>query len=222
MHYQKLRNLRSLLKSTQGLFWCNAVLWCGLCLPFVVVAATSLKNALALSVGLVASTLPTALLLSFVPTKLPGWLRLPLACCLAVCFVAFSFRIVGMLSPEIFDSVGIFLPLMGVNGLLLPLSSPDLQGKPGKALLSALGLCLGFCLAACLVGTLRELLGNGTVWGYTILKFKLPGILPVFGGFVVVGLLAAGARCLWRCLSMLAIRAGNPIPTLPKKEVKRV
>lgn len=218
MRYQKLRQARKILKQTDGLFWRNVVLSSGFALPFVVVACVSLKNAAALSIAMLFALVPPALILSFIPAKLPGWLRPVLGCLLSMVSVLLSYFPIQFISLEIFDSLGIFLPLTAVSSLVFGITAEPYAGKWADAILDGLRAAVGFALAAALVGGLRELLGSGTLWGTPVWSVKVPGLVPVFGGFIITAFFAAGSRLLRRLSSVALIRSNNPLPGLEKAE----
>lgn len=217
MQYQKLRQTRKILKASSGFVWHNKVLFSGFALPFIVVAATSLKNSAALSIAMFFCTVPTALLMSFIPTSYPKWLRAPLASFISMIFVLLSYFPIQFISLEIFDSVGIFLPLVAVSALVFELAGEGLHGKWADATIQAGVRTLGFTVVALATGLVRELLGSGSIWGNAIMKYKVPGFLPVFSGFIVIAFLAAAVRQIWRVTMAACIRADNPAREKDKK-----
>lgn len=92
--------------------------------------------------------------------------------------------------PQTAAELGIFLPLIAVNSMLL---QPRNEGDAfGPAVLKALTQGLGFTLALVLIGVIREFLGFGTVFGIAAAEAALPPLAlasGVPGGMIIVGLL---------------------------------
>jgi len=104
---------------------------------------------------------------------------------------------VAPISPTIFDSLGIYLPLLALNTVVVAYSR--LISEEKSAVFNLLdGVCfsLGFLIVAALIGGARELLGNGSLWGYAILQRKASALALPFSGFLIAGFLAAGIEGL--------------------------
>jgi electron transport complex protein RnfE len=102
--------------------------------------------------------------------------------------------------PALNESLGIFIPLIVVNCLILArLESFAAKNPPLSVAFDALGMGLGFTLALVVIGTVREVMGLGTVFGVTVIPEAIPRnillILPP-GGFFVLGFLIVGLRAL--------------------------
>ena len=73
---------------------------------------------------------------------------------------------------SIYEALGIFIPLIVVNCLILGRAEAFASRNTlGKSILDAIGMGLGFTLALCLLGFARELLGSGTILNYQITEF---------------------------------------------------
>ena len=95
-------------------------------------------------------------------------------------------------NPQAAAELGIFLPLIVVNSLVLYTIEQDHSAK--EAILKAVGNSLGFILALVVIGVVREFLSFGTIFGTRLLESTLPplalaGTVP--GGMIVVGLILA-------------------------------
>ncbi len=107
-------------------------------------------------------------------------------------FTTLCYRFMGFWQPELLVQLGIYLPLIAVNGFVFQRLSKDT--KAVTRIVDALGMGLGYTLALTLIGVIREFIGLGQIFGYTILDgnlapFSLAATVP--GGFVIVGLLMA-------------------------------
>ncbi|HHY09441.1 MAG TPA: hypothetical protein GX528_02615 [Firmicutes bacterium] len=101
------------------------------------------------------------------------------------------------IEPGLVAELGIFLPLLVVNSLVIYSLGQDLP--PGAAILDAVGKSLGFIGALIVIGLVREFLGAGTLFGVTVLKTVLPPLSlanSVPGGLIIVGFLLALANKL--------------------------
>jgi len=95
--------------------------------------------------------------------------------------------------PSLYEALGIFLPLIVVNCIILA-RAEAFASKNGlmASIVDGVGMGLGFTLAMVLMGTVRELLGNGTVFGFSLLGASFEPVLLFIlapGGFLAYGLL---------------------------------
>jgi electron transport complex protein RnfE len=140
---------------------------------------------------LVFSNLLVALLKNFIPDKV----RIAAFIVIIATFVTIADLVMKAYTPDLYKALGIFIPLIVVNCIILGRAEAFAQrNKVFPALLDGLGMGLGFTLALALMGSIREILGNGSIFNYrfvgenasTILIFILPP-----GAFVTYGLLIA-------------------------------
>ncbi|MFR9189382.1 MAG: Rnf-Nqr domain containing protein [Anaerotruncus massiliensis (ex Togo et al. 2019)] len=88
------------------------------------------------------------------------------------------------ISPEVADSLGIYVPILSINTILLTLCARYERpaDRPVMALVDAAAYSLGFALAMCLIAFFRELLGAGSLWWVPVpLPFKAEGVNRVRG-----------------------------------------
>jgi len=107
------------------------------------------------------------------------------------------YRLLGVYQPEILVQLGIYLPLIAVNGMVFQRLSQETA--PVERIVDALGMGIGYTASLTLIGVIREFIGMGKVFGVTIVKgsltpFSLAATVP--GGFVIVGLLMALCNAL--------------------------
>ena len=140
---------------------------------------------------LVGSNIVISLLRNFIPDKI----RIPSFIVVICTFVTMVQMFLQAFVPTLYASLGIFLPLIVVNCIIL--ARAEAFASKNTVLHSAadgLGMGVGFTLALTLIGSIRELLGNGTIFGAQVFganyKPMLLMILPA-GGFIVFGLLLA-------------------------------
>ena len=174
----------------------NTVLVQGLCIAPIVVAATILKNACLLGLAFAVITFVTVVLLSFLPKKTPYTIR-AIAAVLLACGVFIPTSLwCRDLFPGNVQQVGIFLPLLVTNSVLVGKTEESLLHLPKKKMLGKLvTYILGFEVVILLTGVIRELLAYNTLWGNPVaLPFTFSVMALPFGGFVLLGFLAAAVR----------------------------
>ncbi|MDI9450718.1 MAG: Rnf-Nqr domain containing protein [Bacillota bacterium] len=107
-------------------------------------------------------------------------------------FTTLLYRLTGNYQPELLVQLGIYLPLVAVNGFVLQRLSVD--QPPSARIMDALGMGLGYTAVLTVIGIIREFVGLGQFFGTAVLNgsltpFSLAATVP--GGFVIVGLLIA-------------------------------
>ncbi len=176
----------------EGLFKRNPVfvLLLGL-VPAVAVTSTAYNGwvlGLVTAIVLVVSSMLNYLLTSMVPQNA----RVVLRMAILIVLVVFSHSVLLTRNPQIVAQLGIFLPLIVANSLVL--QTCEQEKSLGTVTLRALGQGLGFLLALVLIGVIREFLGFGTILGTQVVRGSLPPLAlasSVPGGLIILGLLLA-------------------------------
>ena len=124
---------------------------------------------------------------------IPDKVRIPAFIVVICMFVTIVQLVMQAFLPSLYESLGIFLPLIVVNCIILGRAEAFASKNPVVAsAVDGIGMGLGFTLALTLIGCIRELAGNGSVFGIDLLgsgyQPMLLMILPA-GGFLVYGLL---------------------------------
>jgi len=138
---------------------------------------------------LVCSNLAISLLRKFIPDQV----RIPAFIVVICTFVTMVQLLMQAFVPSLYESLGMFIPLIVVNCIIL--ARAEAFASKNTPLLSAadgLGMGIGFTLALTLMGAIRELIGNGSVFGMNVLGDGYqPMILIILasGGFLTFGLL---------------------------------
>lgn len=174
----------------------NPVLVMGLGLAPVIAGSGTLKVSAAIAIGemiiVVCSFLPTYLLMK----KIPKFLRYAVATVIsALCFIPAGL-VLQYSFDNIFELAGIYLPLIVINSIVSAgLEEAMRFTKWYQIFVFSFALSLGFGLTICSVGAIREMLAFGTIWGNSVnMAYPLPQLALPFGGFLVVGLMAAAFR----------------------------
>ena len=138
---------------------------------------------------LVCSNIAISLLRKFIPDQV----RIPAFIVVICTFVTMVQLLMQAFVPSLYDSLGMFIPLIVVNCIIL--ARAEAFASKNTPLLSAadgLGMGIGFTLALTLMGSIRELIGNGSVFGQNLLGPSYEPMLLIVlasGGFLTFGLL---------------------------------
>jgi Na+-translocating ferredoxin:NAD+ oxidoreductase subunit E len=163
----------------------------GLCpaLGVTTSAINGLGMGLATTFVLVMSNLVVALIKSQIPDKV----RIPSFIVIIATFVTIVSLVMEAFVPALFDSLGLFIPLIVVNCVVLGRAEAFAsKNNVGASIVDGMGMGLGFTFALVLLGAVRELLGNYSLFGFKFIPTD--GILVFVlapGAFFGLGLLIA-------------------------------
>ena len=178
-----------------GLIWENPTftLMLGMCptLAITTAASNGIGMGLATTFVLVCSNLFISLLRNIIPEKV----RIPAFIVVIASFVTILEMILKAYIPSLSESLGMYIPLIVVNCIIFARAEAfAFKNGPVASIADGLGMGLGFTCAITILSCIRELLGNGTIFGAQIMPeaYQPMGImLNVPGGFVTLGLLLA-------------------------------
>jgi electron transport complex protein RnfE len=180
---------------TKGLFRENPsfVLVLGTCPALAVTTAgfNGIGMGLATTFVLVFSNLFIALLKNVIPDKV----RIAAFIVVIATFVTIVDLVMKAFTPDLYKTLGIFIPLIVVNCIILGRAEAFAQkNSVYHSVLDGVGMGLGFTLALTLMGSIREILGNGSIFDIRLIsqdaKTILMFILPP-GAFLTYGYLIA-------------------------------
>jgi len=167
------------------------VLLLGLCptLGVTTSAINGLGMGLATTFVLVGSNLVVSLVRDVIPDKV----RIPSFIIIIASFVTIVELVMQAYLPDLFDALGLFIPLIVVNCIVLGRAEAFAsKNNVGSSLVDGLGMGLGFAFALTLLGAVRELLGSGGVFGFDFLEGDLMLVFILApGAFIVLGYLIA-------------------------------
>ena len=208
--------MKTLLIVLSGIFKNNPVfrLVLGMCPTLAV--TTSLENALGMGLAATFVLICSNVLVSALRKVIPGAVHIPCYIIIIATFVTAIDLLMQAYLPELSASLGIFIPLIVVNCIILG-RAEAFASKNGvvASFADGVGSGIGFTLALAVIASVREIIGAGTltVWGDIAFKNLNPGpmtlaILPA-GGFIALGLILAAINryCEWN-----ARRHGAPAP----------
>ncbi len=152
-------------------------------------AVNGIGMGLAATFVLIGSNVVISLLRNVIPSKV----RIPAFVVVICTFVTIVQMLMQAFIPSLYESLGLFIPLIVVNCIIL--ARAEAFASKNTVIASAvdgLGMGLGFTLALTLIASIREILGNGSVFGIQLFgeSFQpmLLMILPA-GGFLTFGLM---------------------------------
>ncbi len=169
---------------------------------------TSAFNALGMGLAatfvLVFSNMVISLLRRFIPDKV----RIPCFIVIIAAFVTVVQMLMQAFLPALYESLGIFIPLIVVNCIILARAEAFASKNPVlDSAVDGLGMGLGFTLALTLIGAIRELIGAGALFGLNLLGSGYQPMLIVVlasGGFLTFGLTLGVINAVGRRRARLA------------------
>ena len=172
----------------------------GMCptLAITTTVSNGLGMGLAATFVLICSNLVISLLRNFIPDKI----RIPAFIVVIATFVTIVQLLLQAFIPALYESLGVFIPLIVVNCIIFARAeSFASKNPPLESACDGLGMGLGFTLAITLLSAIRELLGSGTLLGIQVMP---DGYQPMAimtqapGGFIMLGLLMVVMNALFK------------------------
>ncbi|NLY43998.1 MAG: electron transport complex subunit E [Clostridiaceae bacterium] len=165
------------------------VLLLGMCPTLAV--TTSVTNGIGMGLSatmvLIGSNVVISLLRKFIPSKI----RIPAFIVIIAGFVTLIDMILKAYFPSLSKSLGIFIPLIVVNCIILARAEAFAsKNDVARSAADGLGMGLGFTLALIVIASIREILGNGTFLGLKLFGEGFqPAIIMILapGGFLTLG-----------------------------------
>ena len=140
--------------------------------------------------------LGSSLLVSLLKKWIPGEVRISTYILIIATFVTIADLSLAAIVPGTHKALGAFISLIVVNCMILGRQEAFASKRPvGRALLDAFGVGIGFLIAMVMMGGVREILGAGTLLGFSIFgpNFE-PWVVMILppGGFLTLGFLLLG------------------------------
>ena len=169
------------------------VMMLGMCptLAVTTAAMNGIGMGLSTTVVLILSNLFISLLRNIIPDKV----RIPAYIVIIASFVSIIQLLLKAYLPSIDEALGIYIPLIVVNCLILARAEAFAsKSGPVSSVIDAIGMGLGFTIGLTVIATFRELLGNGTIFGFNVMPANFEPI-SIFvlapGAFFVLAILTA-------------------------------
>lgn len=181
------------------------VLVLGTC-PLLAITTTA-QNAFFMGLAVIFVQVGSEVIISFVRKIIPDKVRIPAFITVIAGFVTIVQMLVSAYLPALNESLGIYIPLIVVNCIVLARAEAYASKKTViSSFFDGLGMGIGYAVALFLMGAVREILGNGTFFGMglplfgTVIEPMMFFILPP-GGFFVYG--------IWICLTQIFMKRLN-------------
>ncbi len=198
MHFNKIERkgtMNNLKFFSEGLIKNNPVfvLILGACPTLAV--TTSAVNGIGMGAATTFVLVSSNVLIAALKNVIPDKVRIAAFIVIIATFVTIIDMVMKAFTPDLYSSLGIFIPLIVVNCIILGRAEAFAQkNRIIPSLLDGLGMGIGFMLAITILASIREVLGNGSIFNIklvgdntsTILLFILPP-----GAFITYGYLIA-------------------------------
>ncbi len=165
------------------------VLILGMC-PTLGVTSSAI-NGMGMGVATMAVLIMSNIVISLIKSLIPDKVRIPAFIVVIASFVTIIEMLMQAYLPSLYSALGVFIPLIVVNCIILG-RAEAFASKNGvvDSALDGIGIGLGFTLSLTVIGAVREMLGAGSIFGYTFAD----GVMPLLfilapGGFLVLGYL---------------------------------
>ena len=168
------------------------VLMLGMCPTLA--TTTSAINGLSMGLATMAVLICTNFVISCLKSITPDKVRIPVFIVVIAAFVTILQMFIKAYLPDVDKSLGLFIPLIVVNCIILGRAEAfAAMQSPVASLFDGIGIGLGFTIALTLLGMVRELLGAGSLFGFVLLPETYNTLLFVLppGAFITLGYLIA-------------------------------
>ncbi len=163
----------------------------GLC-PTLAVTNSAI-NGFSMGLAVIFTLVMSSLIISSARKIIPKEVRIPTFIIVIATFVTIADKLLAAYFPEISKALGPFVPLIVVNCIILARQEAFAsKNPPGRATLDALGMSIGFTLTLTILGSIRELIGVGTIFTIQIMPDNFePWMVMVLqpGAFITLGLM---------------------------------
>lgn len=155
---------------------------------------SSAFNGLGMGMATLFVLLMSNIVVSIIKSQIPSKVRIPAFIIIIASFVTIVEMILEAYIPFLFEQLGIFIPLIVVNCLILGRAEAFAsKNNLFSSILDALGMGIGFTIALTMLGAVREILGSGSIFDFrfvsenanTLILFILPP-----GAFIALAYLA--------------------------------
>ena len=152
-------------------------------------------NGLAMGLATLFVLVASGIIISIIKGLIPSKVRIPCYIVIIASFVTLADYFLAAFYTDIHKVLGLYIPLIVVNCIILGRMEAFASKNPlSNSIADAFGMGLGFTWALVLLGSVRELLGFGTIFGATLLGSWYPGMLVMklpTGAFITLGLMIA-------------------------------
>ena len=162
----------------------------GLCPTLAV--SNSMQNAIGMGLAMTFVLICSNVIISMIRKGVPKKIRIPIYIVVIATFVTIVDLVMAGFAPDLHKALGIFVPLIVVNCIILGRAEAYAGKNPVfYSFLDGFGMGLGFTFALTLLSIVRELLGDGKLWGIPIFGSGFEPVLLLIlppGAFLTLGM----------------------------------
>ena len=153
---------------------------------------TAAMNGIGMGLAVCFVLICSNVIISLLKKAIPKEVRIPAFILVIATFVTIVRLALDYYLPEIYESLGLYLPLIVVNCIILA-RAESFASKNGVLASAADGLFMGigFTLALTTMGAVREILGSGAIFGYKLWDFSIGFFSSSAGAFFTYALFIA-------------------------------
>lgn len=174
----------------------------------VLAVSTTAINSIAMGISVIAVLTMSNVFISLLKKFIPGEIRIPVFVIIIATFVTIVDMFLNAFAPDIYSALGIFIPLIVVNCLILARAEAFAYSNGVIAsAVDGLSMGVGFTFAIGILGIIRELLGSGSVFGIAVLPASIQpaGIFVAApGAFILLGILIGIYRTILKKAKLAA------------------
>lgn len=155
---------------------------------------SSAMNGMSMGLATMAVLIFSNLIISLIKNLVPDMVRIPSFIVVIASLVTILQMVIQAFAPEIDKSLGLFIPLIVVNCIILGRAEAfAAKNGPISSVFDGIGMGLGFTLGLTLLGAVREFLGTGKIFSMTIFPDSYGALVFVLapGAFIALGYLIA-------------------------------
>jgi len=163
----------------------------GMCSALAI--TTAALNGLGMGVAVIAVLTGSNIVISLLRKVIPDEVRIPAFVIIIATFVTIIDLLMHAYTFELYQALGVFIPLIVVNCIILA-RAEAFAFKNGvvDSIFDGLGMGIGFTFAITVLASIREIIGNGTIFGLRILPEAYEPMMIIIqppGAFIALGLL---------------------------------
>ena len=183
----------------EGIFANNPVFVQTVGMCSVLAISSSLANAIGMGISVIFVVVMSNLVISLLRNFISDEIRIPAFIVIIAGFVTMVQMAIKAYLPALDESLGIFIPLIVVNCLILARAEGFASSHgPVASIVDGLGQGLGYTFAISLLAFFRELLGAGTLFGMRIIPeaYTIGFLQQPASSFIVLGMLVAAFNAI--------------------------
>ncbi len=154
--------------------------------------STSAINSFGMGLSVTVVLLLSNVLISLLRKVIPNTVRIPAFVVIIATMVTLLRMVLDKYIPDLYDSMGVFLPLIVVNCVILGRAEAFASKNPVlDSAIDGIATGLGLTFALTFIGIIREFLGSGSFFGIQVMDFKIGFFTNSAGAFFVYGICIA-------------------------------